>query len=150
MILVDYDPDGLSIFRCYRYGSSNQTSIGNPGAQLLGIKTQQVLELQRKAPKEDSGSYQASTTRWMRSSVSSTSCRDPITQLTPRDRKLALSTLDSLYDLIHKENESVELVRELQTMLMLGVKAEIQWLDESGSLATWLDERLGTILEGRV
>lgn len=31
-------------------------------------------------------------------------------------------------------------------MLVLGVKAEIQWLDEAGSITHWLDREMGSAL----
>lgn len=40
----------------------------------------------------------------------------------------------------------MELQRELQVMLMMGIKAEIQWLDEAGNLTEWLDAKLGRML----
>ena len=38
------------------------------------------------------------------------------------------------------------MTRELQVMLALGVKAEIEWLDESGDLSSWLDDEIGEAL----
>jgi hypothetical protein len=36
--------------------------------------------------------------------------------------------------------------RELQVMLMMGVKTEIQSLDNSGSISAWVDHELGASL----
>jgi meiotic recombination protein SPO11 len=38
--------------------------------------------------------------------------------------------------------------RELRIMLWLGVKAEIQWIDESGSLTGWLNEQMRGLMHG--
>ena len=42
--------------------------------------------------------------------------------------------------------EIMELHKELQVMLFLGTKAEIEWLDESGNLCQWLDYEIGLYL----
>lgn len=42
----------------------------------------------------------------------------------------------------HVENPRI--LRELQVMLLLGVKAEIQALDNLGNLPDWLDEKLSS------
>lgn len=39
-------------------------------------------------------------------------------------------------------DDEMEQIRELQRMLMLNVKAEIQAVDNFGDLAGWLDEKL--------
>lgn len=33
-------------------------------------------------------------------------------------------------------------------MLMMGIKAEIQWLDNAGNLSDWLDQKLDQMLSG--
>jgi meiotic recombination protein SPO11 len=42
--------------------------------------------------------------------------------------------------------EASEMRRELQLMLVVGVKAEIEWLDESGDLCSWLDGKISEAL----
>lgn len=152
MVLVDCDPDGLNIFRCYRYGSGTSPSIYNAGVQWLGIKTRHVLELGKAAPilqfpmiksAQDSQSSHSSNTR---TAISSTACRDPISQLSTRDRKLAVGTIERLEALVTEDEQAAELKRELKTMLILGVKTEIQWLDDSGSIVEWLDHEIGAVL----
>lgn len=41
------------------------------------------------------------------------------------------------------DHEETEQLRELQVMLMLNVKAEIQAIDNMGDLSDWLDEKIG-------
>lgn len=36
-------------------------------------------------------------------------------------------------------------MRELQLMLMLNLKAEIQAIDDMGDLSTWLDDKMAAI-----
>jgi meiotic recombination protein SPO11 len=42
--------------------------------------------------------------------------------------------------------DAIELQRELRVILMMSIKAEIQWLDEAGNLTEWLDVKLGQML----
>lgn len=41
------------------------------------------------------------------------------------------------------ENDGLDQMRELQRMLMLNIKAEIQVVDNYGDIADWLDSKLG-------
>jgi meiotic recombination protein SPO11 len=153
LCLVDYDPDGLNIFRCYRYGSSLGQTGGTSGLRWLGIKTEQLLELganqhlrSRCSEESDPSSQSSQYSIVARSSVSSTSARDSVTRLSTRDRKLAIGTLGRLAGPELQGADASELKMELQRMLMLGIKMEIQWLDESGNIEEWLNERLQEIL----
>lgn len=76
----------------------------------------------------------------------SLSCRDPITHLTERERRMARWTLQKLESMHSEDCEVLELQEELQLMLCLGIKAEIQWLDESGSLTRWLERQMMAVL----
>lgn len=155
--LVDYDPDGLNIFRCYRFKSNTaiqETDATAPGIRWLGIKSQDLLEYERylnHSTRHSSTSQQSPTSQSSqesnssKSSISSTECRDPVSFLSTRDRKVAVGILEKLLD-IKDDPEVVEAQRELQVMLMMGVKAEIQWLDEAGNLADWLDFKLEQLL----
>lgn len=43
---------------------------------------------------------------------------------------------------VEDSHEDLEQARELQVMLMLNVKAEIQAIDDMGDLSSWLDEKM--------
>lgn len=158
LMLADFDPDGVNIFRCYRYGSENAAQRGvppNPAIQWMGIKSSQIIELDvtTAGPTPETGTRElianiqsSAQSSGPRVSMSSTACREPIQQLTSRDRIAAMHTLRRLSLILSDDPEVVELLREVQIMLMLGVKAETQWLDESGGIADWLDERIGRML----
>lgn len=64
--------------------------------------------------------------------------------LTPNDRKTAQRIFGAMTargnELDHEETEQL---REIQVMLMLNVKAEIQAIDNMGDLSDWLDEKIG-------
>lgn len=79
-------------------------------------------------------------------SITSIQCRDPVTYLNGRERAVAISTLKKISLRSQNELEGSELRLELQLMTMLGVKAEIEWLDESGDLCSWLDGEIGEAL----
>ncbi|KAL7919135.1 Spo11/DNA topoisomerase VI subunit A [Trichoderma austrokoningii] len=155
--LVDYDPDGLNIFYCYRFKSNTaiqETDVMAPGIRWLGIRSQDLLEIEiyfNNATRQPSASQQLPSSQSSqescssKASISSTECRDPISSLSTRDRKVAVGVLEKLLD-VKDDLEVVQIQLELQIMLMMGVKAEIQWLDEAGNLTDWLDFKLGQLL----
>ena len=69
---------------------------------------------------------------------------DSLNPLTARDRKKAVKMLQQLCEEETPEGDYLEHVRELQRMLMLNFKAEIQAVDNLGDLTSWLDETLCT------
>ncbi|KAG9252252.1 Spo11/DNA topoisomerase VI subunit A [Emericellopsis atlantica] len=144
MVLVDFDPDGVNIFRCYKYGSSRQNSLGATGVHWLGIKSRHILNLRGAASPRSQQNAMPST------AITSTNCADPVAYLTFRDRRLAKGTLGRLDTPGDDDPQAFELRKELQVMLMLGTKAEIEWLDEAGNLATWLDTEIAQFLHGNV
>ena len=62
--------------------------------------------------------------------------------LTFNDRKKAVSVLKEICDAEEIEDDEKIQILELQRMLMLNFKAEIQALDDFGDIARWLDEKL--------
>lgn len=102
--LVDFDPDGLAILSTYKHGSANlahETSqLELPQFQHLGLGRQHIV------PSNDSLASQNLLT------------------LTARDRKKARMMLG--WNVLADENE---IRTDLQVMLMLNVKSELQFLD---------------------
>ncbi|KAG8669517.1 hypothetical protein FPOAC1_008912 [Fusarium poae] len=138
--LFDYDPDGVKIRQCYQYGSdrlSHESDLGTETLQWLGIKSTHLF-------RDYTGDSVAATLS--RSSITSTSCRNPVSYMSTRERNAAISTLKKIANHSHNEAEVSESAHELQLMLVLGVKAEIEWLDESGDLFSWLDGEIGEAL----
>lgn len=160
MILVDCDPDGLNILFFYRYGSNTQRRATSVAITGWGIKTSHILDTgnrafvdnndrgrnRRRVRTDEDMSTDSSQNSASGIPISSTACREPVTQVSMRDRKLAIGTLKKLSALPQADNFAAELKMELQRMLMLGVKTEIQWLDESGSITQWLDREMGVSL----
>lgn len=150
LTLADYDVDGLNIVRCYRY-SADPTSRGaitlNPGIKWLGITTNQLLELEASVSAEPWSNREALNTATnleggLSRNLTSTTSQDPVRQITQRDRKVAVGVLDELSRWALNDIVAENLLRELQRMLMLGAKCEIQWLDDAGDLVAWLDGEL--------
>jgi len=128
--LFDWDPDGIQILKCYRFGSRSlaQEHHSNlPEMKWIGLKAEDVVEL---------GSTDESSIR-----------------LTARDRVTALSMLTS--NEWRDESGTVlpglqECIVELQRMLILNRKTEIQALCErEGGLENWLTQRLQAALQDR-
>lgn len=132
-ILTDYDPDGISIFSCYRFGSdalSHETQANDLRATWLGVKTEHVLV--RQSAMSPSGVSQTSA-------GSSANCLESVSSLSGRDRKLACRALSRASE---RNSGDGDIRREFQLMLMLNVKTEIQSLDEAGNLEHWLDHEI--------
>lgn len=67
---------------------------------------------------------------------------EPCTYLSSRDRSFATKAMDRTFERGQDEDDVLKIRRQLQLMLMLGIKVEIQGLDEYGNLAGWLDQEL--------
>ncbi|RSL67295.1 hypothetical protein CEP53_003072 [Fusarium sp. AF-6] len=148
LALVDYDPDGVRILRCYRHGSdrlSHEADLDTQAIQWLGIKSDQLVQECADTNSLDPRLfYQSSQSTQV--SITSIACREPISYLGLRERAVAVSALKKLPSFSSSDIETLEIRRELQVMLTLGVKAEIEWLDESGDLCRWLDNEIGSAL----
>ncbi|OQO15085.1 hypothetical protein B0A48_00467 [Cryoendolithus antarcticus] len=103
--LVDFDPDGLAIFTTYKHGSA-RLSNEHAGLKLAGM---QWLGLRSSA---------------LANASDDTHTGQGLLPLTPRDRKRAKLMLE--WGVLAEEEE---MRQELQKMLMLGFKAELQLLD---------------------
>lgn len=152
-VLTDFDPDGLNIFRCYRFGSdalAHESTAYNTGVRWLGMQARHVHDfnatLQNSPPSLERPSNGSQSGTGSRASIASTTCRDPVCQLTSRDRKAVKGALERVSARYSDDVEMVRLRRELQVMLLMGVKAEIQWLDDAGNITEWLDRNIATML----
>ena len=118
---MDFDPDGIAIISTYKHGSltlsHENANLNVPSVRWLGLRSCELLD---------------STTGEM---------NEGLLQLTVRDRKKAMKMLER--PLLHEEREEKEWRRELQVMLMLGVKAEMEVLaDRAGGICGWVEEKL--------
>ncbi|ERS95181.1 hypothetical protein HMPREF1624_08392 [Sporothrix schenckii ATCC 58251] len=134
--LVDYDPHGLRIFRTYKYGSQSLSHEANttvPGMKWLGIQSCDLF-----CPRNSVDTRHT----W--------SALNDVLPLTDTDRRTAVCLLkDMVYGTTaDSDAASLKQYREVQVMLMLNIKAEIQAADDYGDLATWLDEKLYQDQEG--
>lgn len=116
--MVDFDPDGIAILSTYKYGSKNlahETShMCLPQIHWLGLHSEHVLS--GEATHADQG----------------------LLTLTARDRKKVRSMLE--WQVLEGDQG---LRRDLQVMLMLNFKAELQLLDAtSDGMSNLLEENL--------
>ncbi|KAF1998202.1 DNA topoisomerase IV, alpha subunit [Amniculicola lignicola CBS 123094] len=134
--LVDFDPDGIAIMSTYKYGSfrlahENVTAGGAPALNLpelnwLGVQSRQIVR--SLVTKHDS--YDSAITD-----------AQGLMRLTPRDRKKARCMLE--WDLCAEDGPEPAWRQSLQTMLMLNVKAEMQFFEQlPGGLSAWVEEEL--------
>lgn len=128
--VVDCDPHGVDIMRMFKYGSRSLGHEANArvsGLQWLGVRMDDVLGTSATPPSGHS--------------------TDSMVALTGNDRKTAQRILGNITSNTQEEldAEQSEQVRELQLMLMLNLKAEIQAIDDMGDLSTWLDNKMVAI-----
>ncbi len=119
--LVDYDPDGLGILSTYKYGSATLShenpTLTVPQIQWLGLRSSDI--------RDTDNTHQIQS----------------LLQMSNRDRRKAAKMLE--WDHISDGGSEPQWRQELQVMLMLNMKAEIQLLDVSlGGMQDWLYTRL--------
>jgi meiotic recombination protein SPO11 len=119
--LVDYDPDGLGIMSTYKYGSMalahENFNLAVPSIRWLGVRSADIVH----------GTGGVDKVGMLR--------------LSKRDRRIAGKMLEK--EMLGEDGREQQWRREVQVMLMLNLKAEIQVLSSGeGGLESWLDERL--------
>ncbi|KAF5524213.1 Meiotic recombination protein rec12 [Colletotrichum aenigma] len=132
--LVDFDPYGVNIMRCYSHGSrghAHEVGVTVPSMQWLGIKSDDLLG-SRDLEVDDDSAFSR-----QQQSESSFEATDALKE---RDRKIAKTLLGNIPD--DFDDYNIECRRELQIMLFLNVKAEIQAVDDAGDISGWLDTHM--------
>ncbi|KAI2793844.1 hypothetical protein POX_a00431 [Penicillium oxalicum] len=120
--LVDGDPHGMAIMSTYKYGSMahlhENAKLSLPGLAWLGIRVADAILVS-----ESPGAGQ-------------------ILSLTASDRRKILAMLRN-NPVWASDGPEREWVAELQRMLLLNVKSEIEMLyDQNGGLEAWIDRKL--------
>ena len=109
----------MNIVQIYRQGSHSlphENALNVPEMQWLGVRVDDVLE--------------------------GVQVDEAVLRLTERDRRKAVAMLRRLYEKSWNSRDE-EYKIELQRMLMLNVKAEIQILeDRLGGVEAWLDDKI--------
>ncbi|KAL8955817.1 MAG: hypothetical protein Q9183_006516, partial [Haloplaca sp. 2 TL-2023] len=129
--MVDFDPDGLAILYAYKHGSlalsHENSNLTTPTVRWLGVKSEDLsLQGSPDRPTED---------------------RAGLLKLSRRDRKKAFNILGQ--EVCDEDGVEKEWRRELQVMLMLNVKVEMEILaGREGGVETWVDERLCKAISG--
>ncbi|KAI0805672.1 Spo11/DNA topoisomerase VI subunit A [Xylaria sp. FL0064] len=155
--LVDFDPDGVKIMLTYKNGSrslqheENATLnrlfwIGPKSSDILGDELLRSPAAQTNQPCVSSNLFSEQILR-SQSNTSLCTARElnPVDTTLPlkaTDRKLAVRLLSGTVGRDSQCTESADFVRELQIMLLLNTKAEIQAMDDAGDLTAWLDSAL--------
>ena len=118
---MDFDPDGIAIMSNYKYGSWNlsheSTNLAIPDIRWLGLRSCELL------CNDDGEATQG------------------LLPLSVRDRKKAMKMLEKLR--VSEDGVEQQWRRELQVMLMLGFKAEMEILaDVKCGVSGWIERRL--------
>jgi meiotic recombination protein SPO11 len=116
--LVDFDPDGLTIMCIYKRGSAalahENHHLVTPTINWPGLSSETIQDL-----------HQDPNKAWLK--------------LTARDRRLATRMLERP---VFQQDCEPRCRRELQVMLMLNIKAEIQVLGECADVERYLSAQL--------
>jgi meiotic recombination protein SPO11 len=119
--LFDYDPYGIDILKCYRSGSkvsAREADLNLPNMHWLGIRSADVVGL------------------------TSTSA---LLSLTQSDRRRATKLMQSMLSVTGEVPDELNECRsELQSMLLLGCKAEIQILGDG--IGRWTEQKMLDIM----
>ncbi|KAJ4293608.1 endodeoxyribonuclease [Kalmusia sp. IMI 367209] len=140
--LVDLDPDGIHIMSTYKYGSlrlahEDVTHTGAAGPHLPNL---QWLGVQSHHINRTPGNGGDTTTAALVDAQG-------IMKLTARDRKKAREMLE--WDVCGEFKAEPAWRAELQRLLMLNLKAEMQILDAlPGGLVSWLSKELEVMQGG--
>ncbi|KAL8781950.1 MAG: hypothetical protein Q9213_005789 [Squamulea squamosa] len=126
--LVDFDPDGISIMSTYKHGSLTMSyenaNLKCPTIRWLGVKSGDVDPNQLRIQPSDADEDMKG-----------------LLKLSKRDRNKATKMLG--HDVYEEDGAEVEWRRELQVMLMLNVKVEMEILSQrGGDIERWVDDRL--------
>ncbi|KAK3942482.1 Spo11/DNA topoisomerase VI subunit A [Diplogelasinospora grovesii] len=165
LALVDFDPYGIAIMRTFKNGSrrlGHEDSITVPSIRWLGIRSIDIMpyvSTTKYDSPEISGSP-SSQERYSQVSVESATTKlqegrpskkaritapdstESVTALTQSDRKRAVEIINDISNLRRIDAVDIEHKHELQKMLMLNIKAEIQAVDDCGDLTDWLNQKL--------
>ncbi|KAI1865335.1 uncharacterized protein JN550_008383 [Neoarthrinium moseri] len=175
--LVDFDPDGIGIMRTFKLGSRNldhEVNATVPSLSWLGVKSEDIFSVARPLDSPSKSSSQPSTCTiqsqspagavapaQITTSHDSLSPENPATPsttlaitdykmvaLTLNDRNKAINLLAALKTPEDQDAEDMNLTSELQLMLMLNTKFEIQAVEDMGNMTNWLDARLKSSFDG--
>ncbi|KAK1714542.1 Spo11/DNA topoisomerase VI subunit A [Colletotrichum acutatum] len=136
--LMDFDCYGIAIMRCYSHGTrghAHEQATTVPSMQWLGIKSDDLAFRQDAIPTRGLD-VNGSQRRLGASTFDSSS------SLTLRDRTRSINMIKEIEE--DGPDNDRDCRRELQVMLFLGIKAEIQAVDNTGDMSRWLDEHMGT------
>ncbi|KAL2132113.1 hypothetical protein VTI74DRAFT_4202 [Chaetomium olivicolor] len=150
VVLVDFDPHGVAIMRTYKYGSrrlDHEENATAPRLRWLGIRSDDIV-LNTSAGRDET--YDLSQSQMNQEATSQVSMAysfdDSQTERpakrAKRDRKKAVEVLRDISASKAINRDGLDEMQELQRMLMLNVKAEIQAVDNYGNIANWLDRKL--------
>ncbi|KAL9596495.1 MAG: hypothetical protein Q9219_005756 [cf. Caloplaca sp. 3 TL-2023] len=126
LALVDFDPDGIAIMSTYKHGSvtlsHENANLKTPVLRWLGVKSSDLVT---DEPGKDS-----------RDEI-----RKGLLRLSSRDRKKATKMLEK--EICEETGAEQEWRRELQVMLMLNLKVEMEILCErEAGMESWFKRRL--------
>ncbi|KAL2020578.1 hypothetical protein VTK56DRAFT_8166 [Thermocarpiscus australiensis] len=164
--LVDFDPDGIAIMRTYKKGSQrfdHEEDTTARGLRWLGIRSDDILstdflggnvsssgndsQMSQAISSQESIAYSCDGSQTERPAKRArvrkvTAPSESVIALTPRDRNKAVEIMREIAVAADANSDERDQMRELQRMLMLNIKAEMQAVDNYGDITDWLDSKL--------
>ncbi|KAK3359637.1 Spo11/DNA topoisomerase VI subunit A [Lasiosphaeria hispida] len=166
--LVDFDPHGIAILRTFQNGSKrleHEDDVTVPHMRWLGVRSGDIIshisvfdDLASQGTESQSSQEVSSQESLVYSEVDSQlegdrpakrqkikriqDASESIAPLTQGDRKKAIDVMKDICAGDGMDLEVGDLLLELQMMMMLNMKAEIQAVDNFGNITEWLDEKL--------
>lgn len=144
--LIDADPDGMTIMSVYKYGSLacayDNARLNAPELSWLGVRISAAVARATSYAHQENPDTSKGDDR-ITNENSGDNSEPVLLPLTMRDRRKARSMM--MKNPVFAENgPEQEWRRELQVMLMLNVKAEIEAFYESGreSFEAWINAEL--------
>ena len=121
-VLADFDPDGIAIMSTYKHGSwkmsHENAQLNVPSIRWLGLRSRDLFT--------DTETYEPE--------------RLGLLPLSKRDRNMARKMLEKP---AMRESGEDEWRREVQVMMMIGFKAEMEIMDgREGGIVKWTESRL--------
>ncbi|PKS07235.1 hypothetical protein jhhlp_005837 [Lomentospora prolificans] len=138
--LLDFDPDGINILRCNKWGSTalqHEQKATVPRLRWLGIQSDDIMSILNSNYSFGIGRRDldhATGSSFNLTSVLAKATIGQLIALTANDWKLATRLLVGL-PTMGLDMDTEEVRRELQLMLMMNLKAEIQVMNEDGDVA---------------
>jgi meiotic recombination protein SPO11 len=140
--LADFDPDGLSIFHTYKYGSkllAHEPDSTVPNIRWIGLASDVVHQ---PGVVSEQGLLEL-TARDRQRAKHMLEWNPEVGSAEVSSSHASISSAITTADFVNQSASTAAFRRELQVMLVLGYKAEIELLEcQDGGIVQWLSKKM--------